>query len=175
LTAERTEYAPGETTTLRLRFFSTADAPAIDETPQIRIESRNGTARDIALEPVPGSVGVYSATVTNPGPGSYHAFVRSPGFTEAPPTADYRVVAADREFRLRAVAIDELQQAAKETHGLAVAVDQAGRLDRLLPPGDPVPLAVDEPIRLWNRWELLLVFAAALCGEWLWRRRSRLV
>ena len=58
---------------------------------------------------------------------------------------------------------------------LAVAVDEAGRLDRLLPPGDPVPLAVDEPIRLWNRPELLLIFAAALTVEWLWRRRSRLV
>ena len=36
-------------------------------------------------------------------------------------------------------------------------------------------LAVDAPIRLWNRWELLLAFAAALTLEWLWRRQSRLV
>jgi len=175
LTAERTEYALGEPTTLRLRFFSTADVPSADESPLIRIEQRTGTARDVGMEPVEGSVGVYSVTVANPGPGSYHAWVRSPGFSDAPPTADYRVVAADREFRERAVAIDELEQAARETHGLAIKVDQAGRLDRLLPTGDPVPLAVDEPIRLWNRWELLLVFAAVLTVEWLWRRRSRLV
>jgi len=175
LATDRTEYTPGDPTTLRLRFFSTADVPPADQPPVVRVERRSGAAREITLDPVKGSVGLFTATVTNSDPGSYHAWVRSPGFQQAPPTADYRVVAADREFRQRAVAVGDLQQAARETHGLALAVEDAGRLDRLLPAGDPVPLAVDAPIRLWNRWELLLAFAAALTLEWLWRRQSRLV
>ncbi|HAB11259.1 MAG TPA: hypothetical protein DCE47_06180 [Planctomycetaceae bacterium] len=175
LVTDRTEYTPGDPTTLRLRFFSTTDVPAADRPPVVRVERRSGSARDITLEPVQGNVGLFTATVTNSDPGSYHAWVRSPGFQQAPPAADYRVVAADREFRQRAVDIGSLQQAARETHGLALAVEDAGRIDQLLPAGDPVPLAVDSPIRLWNRWELLLAFATALTLEWLWRRQSRLV
>ena len=81
----------------------------------------------------------------------------------------------DREFRKRAVAVEELTQAAQQTQGLAVNVEEAMDLDKLLPPGDPVALGIDEPIRLWNRWELLVVFATTLTAEWLWRRKSRLV
>ena len=57
----------------------------------------------------------------------------------------------------------------------AIPTFPKGGIDQLLPAGDPVPLAVDSPIRLWNRWELLLAFATALTLEWLWRRQSRLV
>ena len=175
LTVDRTEYAPGEATTLQLRFFSTAAVPDVDQLPIVRVEQQGGTPRDISLKPVDGSAGLFSATVPNPGPGNYHAWVRSPGFSEAPPTTDYRVVLDDREFRKRAVAIEELTQAAQQTQGLAVNVEEAKNLDKLLPPGDPVALGIDDPIRLWNRWELLMIFVTTLTAEWLWRRKSRLV
>ena len=55
------------------------------------------------------------------------------------------------------------------------SVENARQLDGVLPPGHPVPLAIDAPIRLWNRWEVLLAFTIALAAEWLWRRHSRLV
>ena len=175
LTVDRTEYAPGEATTLELRFFSTAAIPDVDQLPIVRVEQQGGTPRDISLKPVDGGAGIFSATVTNPGPGNYHAWVRSPGFSEAPPATDYRVVLDDREFRKRAVASEELTQAAQQTQGLAVNVEEATDLDTLLPPGDPVALGVDDPIRLWNRWELLVIFVTTLTAEWLWRRKSRLV
>ena len=175
LTVDRTEYAPGEATTLQLKFFATAAVPEVDQLPIVRVEQQGGTPRDISLKPVDGTAGLFAATVTNPGPGNYHAWVRSPGFSEAPPATDYRVVLDDREFRKRAVAVEELTQAAQQTQGLAVNVEEAMDLDKLLPPGDPVALGIDEPIRLWNRWELLVVFATTLTAEWLWRRKSRLV
>jgi hypothetical protein len=38
-----------------------------------------------------------------------------------------------------------------------------------------VPIQSEEPIRLWARWEVLLLFALLLTAEWLLRKRLRLV
>lgn len=175
LRAGRSEYAPGETTTFQLRFFSTTDVPPAGEPPVIRVQRRSGSARDLTLVPVNGSLGLFTGTLKNTTPGSYHAWVRSPSFTEAPPSADYLVTSADREFQQREVAFDELRFTARATHGQSFSVENSRGLDRVLPPGHPVPLAIDAPIRLWNRWEVLLAFTIALAAEWLWRRHSRLV
>ncbi|MBQ15771.1 MAG: hypothetical protein CMJ65_01470 [Planctomycetaceae bacterium] len=175
LTAGRSEYAPGEPTAFQLRFFSTTDVPVDGKPPVIRVQRRSGSSRDLTLAAVKGSLGLFSGSITNTSPGSYHAWVRSPSFSDAPPSVDYLVTAANREFQQRKVAFDELQFTARATQGRSFPIEQARHLDRVLPPGHPVPLAIDAPIRLWNRWELLLAFSVALATEWLWRRHSRLV
>ena len=38
-----------------------------------------------------------------------------------------------------------------------------------------VPKLAREPIRLWNRPELLVLFAGLLLAEWLLRKRMRLI
>ena len=64
---------------------------------------------------------------------------------------------------------------AELTRGRFYTLADANSLPGDIPPGQPVSLQTQDPIPLWNRWELLLLFATLLTAEWLLRKRWRLV
>lgn len=175
LTTGRSEFTRGDAIRLQLRFFDTRSAPSSSAPPVVRVQRREGTFQDVVLASPDGNPGIFSGQLETAGPGSYHAWVRSPIFPESPPTVDFRVTLPNRELQQRAVDLDELKRTAQLTHGHFSHIIAAETLPAILPPGHPVPLATDAPIRLWNRWECLVLFASCLLAEWLWRRRWRLV
>ena len=109
------------------------------------------------------------------GEGTYHGWVSQPAFHEAPPSVDFRVEVPQRELIQRGMDKADLQLAATTSHGKLYSLDDVDRLPHEIPRGTPVPLETDEPIPLWNRWELLTLFVGGLAAEWLLRKRLKLL
>jgi hypothetical protein len=107
--------------------------------------------------------------------GTFHALITSPSFREAPPATDFRVEASSNELLKRNLDRRELEQAASVSRGVFSTLDDALDLPSKIPPGHPVPLSSRERLPLWNRWEVLLLFAALLTAEWILRKRARLI
>ena len=99
----------------------------------------------------------------------------APSFNDVPPSADFRVEAPLRELQKRSLDRVELVQTAKTTRGKYYSLADAERLPHDVPTGQPVPLETQDPILLWNRWEILVLFSLLLLSEWLLRKRCRLV
>ena len=67
------------------------------------------------------------------------------------------------------------EQALWWTEHANLRFDFNNALDAEIPRGLPVPLETGEPIRLWNHWLALCLFAVLLSAEWILRKRWRLV
>ena len=80
-----------------------------------------------------------------------------------------------RELLRRGLDKSDLEQAASKSHGRLYTLEDVDRLPAEIPRGTPVPLETDEPIPLWNRWELLALVTLLLTGEWLLRKQWKLV
>ena len=64
---------------------------------------------------------------------------------------------------------------AELTRGKAYTPGSLYKLAGDIPPGFPVPIETDDPIRLWNHWGWIVLFAGFLTAEWLLRKRLKLV
>jgi len=175
LTSDRLAYTQGESATLRVRFFDERFVPSATNTVTVLLERRNGERRSVSLARAVGQPTVFEGPAVALPVGSYHALVTNPSFRETPPSADFRVEAASDELIKRNVDRRELEQTAEISRGAYSSWDDALELATQIPPGHPVPLSARERIPLWNRWELLLLFATLLAAEWILRRRARLL
>jgi hypothetical protein len=129
----------------------------------------------VTLSRLPEAPSVFEGLFRPAQDGSYHAWVVAPSFGEAPPAADFRVESPERELAKRSLDRADLALTAKLTHGRYYSLAEAARLPGDIPRGRPVPLVSQEPIPLWNRWELLMLFSVLLTGEWILRKRYRLL
>lgn len=175
LTTDRSVYHRGEPVQFRLRFFNEAAAPADADGVTVIVEGGEEGQRRLQLTRLSQAGALYEAPLPGMTEGVYHAWVVSPSFDQAPPAADFRVEQPFQELQRRRVDRRELQSVAKVTRGQYFTLAEAERLPAEIPPGRPVTLEANDPISLWNRWEMLSLFALLLCGEWLLRKRSRLV
>ncbi len=175
LTTDRVTYERGEAVSMRLRFFDERLIPSNEEPVNVVVERRNERQRTVTLAGTAGVEGVFEGMLRRAGPGTYHAWVSSPTFEGAPPSANFRIEAPVQELRIRSLARAELKQTADVTHGRLFRPANCERLPDVVPAGFSVPLNSEAPIPIWNRWELLVLFVAAVCGEWFLRKRFRLV
>lgn len=175
LETDRQVYQRGETVTVRVRFFSDEEIPVGEDAVKVVVERRGAGTQEIVLKQVPQAPNAFEGLLRRSNEGSYHAWVARPDFENSPPSADFRVEAPDREFRVRSLDRREMVSAAEITHGRFYTLSQVERLPDEIPRGRPVPIRSEEPIRIWNRWELLLLFTLLLTTEWLLRKRLRLV
>jgi len=88
---------------------------------------------------------------------------------------DFRVESALQELKRRAPDRAALIHIAESTRGKYFPVEKVEELPKEIPGGHPVLIESGEPILLWNRWELLLLFSALLLSEWIYRKRFRLL
>ena len=174
LRADRSVYQREDTVNLRVRFFTEAEAPTTNDGVQVNVERRNGTTQVVTLLRVPQTPHVFEGQVLRPIDGTYHAWVAKPDFAQTPPSTDFRVESPDREFKVRGTNHPEIRNAATISHGRAYNVASVEKLPDEIPVGQPVPLRSEEPILIWNRWEVLALFASLLTTEWLLRKRLRL-
>lgn len=175
LDTDRQDYQRGDTVHFRVRFFEERLSPVENDGVTVMIERRGDAQRPVKLTRVPQAPAVFEGQLSGAGEGAYHAWVATPAFRDAPPARDFRIEATDRERQRRGLDRGELEQSAQRTRGRYYSLWNAGRLPGDIPPGQPVPLESEEPIALWNRWELLLLFTLVLTGEWLLRKRCRLI
>jgi hypothetical protein len=175
LTSDRVIYSQGESPTLKVRFFDERSLPAATGTVTVTIERRNGERRTVSLAKALGQATVFEGQAALLPLGTFHAWVSDPSFRESPPATDFRVEASSEELTKRNLDRRELEQAASISHGVFCTLDNALDLAGQIPPGHPVPLSSREKIPLWNRWEILALFAALLTAEWILRKRARLI
>jgi len=175
LTSDRLVYTQGESPTLRVRFFDERFVPAATGTVAVTLERRNGERRTVALTKAAGQATVFEGQAASLPLGTFHALITSPSFREAPPATDFRVEATSNELIKRNLDRRELEQAASVSRGVFCTLDDALELPSKIPAGHPVPLSSRERLPLWNRWEVLVLFAALLTAEWILRKRARLL
>lgn len=175
LRADRAVYQRDDSVNLRVRFFTESDTPTTDDGVKVRVESRTGVSQDVTLKRVALTPHVFEGSLLRLADGSYHAWVLTPSFPGAPPSADFRVESPDRELRIRGIDRRELTAAASTTQGRAYSLSTVDKLPDEVPPGKPLTLRTDEPVLLWSRWEVLIVFVSLMTAEWLLRKRLKLL
>jgi len=174
LLADRKAYQAGDPVTLRLRFLNERLIPADPAGVQLVVETAAGTREQLALRGLPDLAGVFEGQLAHPTAGKYHVFVASPTFPHAPPALDFEVRASERESRSLRAEAGELNRVSTQTGGRSYTISTASRLVSEIPPGLPVPLEPESPLKIWNHWLVLLAFATTLVSEWLLRKRWRL-
>lgn len=175
LTVDRKSYHTGEPVTLRVRFVDDKLAPSPGEGVTVIAEKEDGIQHKVVLGRIPEVAAVFEGQLLRPAEGRYHAWIAAPAFTRAPPAEDFEVRPSEREMLVLRSDIAELRQAAAITGGRMYTPAEADRLASDIPAGMPVPLETDEPVALWNHWLALSLFGALLCGEWILRKRWRLL
>lgn len=175
LTVDRKLYRTGETVTVRVRFVDEKLAPAENDGVVVVIEKSEGSQKRLTLTRLPEAASVFEGQLTQAAEGKYHAWIAAPSFARAPPAEDFEVRPSERETRILRTDEAELKQAAELTGGKMFTLRTADGLLAEIPAGLPVPLETDEPIRLWNHWLALCLFAGCLSLEWILRKRWRLV
>lgn len=175
LSIDRLVYQRGEPVQLRVRFLDDRQAPAEADGVTVLLERQGEGQRSVKLTRVPQAPSLFEGQISQLPEGAYHAWVARPSFSAAPPAADFRVEAPLLELQRRSLDRADLQLAARTSQGRYYSLDEAGQLPDDLPEGAAVTLATQEPIPLWNRPELLLLFVGLLAAEWLLRKRWRLV
>lgn len=175
LVLDRTVYPRNEPVSLRVRFLDERATPADDNGVTVVVERKGDPQRRVKLTRLPQAPGTFEGQLGQLAEGNYHAWVETPAFAGAPPARDFRVESPYRETQLLRMDQAELALTAERTGGRYYPLWEAEQLQTDLPPGRPVPLRMDDPRNLWNHWLTLGVFVALLCGEWILRKRFRLV
>ena len=175
LKSDRLVYNRGETVTLRVRFFNEEQLPGSDEAVRVVVERRGAGTQEVELTRVAQAPNVFEGQYRRPIEGTYHAWIAHPEFADSAPSTDFRVEAPERELRIRGLDRRQLTEAAETTRGRFYSLASAGELPDDVPRGRPVPIRSEEPIRIWNRWEIMVLLTLLLTTEWLLRKRGRLV
>jgi hypothetical protein len=175
LVADREEYPRGEPVRLRVRFFDDRLAPAADDGVVVMLERAGDQNRRVTLHRSAANRGIFEGVLPRPADGRYHAWIAAPTLEGRAPSDDFTVVAPAGEFERTQMDQGELERAAAETHGRFYTVTQTAGLVDALPPGRQVPVESLEPIVLWNKWPLVLVFVTLLICEWIGRKRRGLL
>ena len=175
LRSDRLVYQRGDAVNLRVRFYDEKQIPKEKDGVAVIVERRGAGSQEVALVRVPQAPNVFEGQLRRAVDGSYHAWVARPEFPENSPSTDFRIEAPVRELKLRGMDRAELSRAAVVTRGRYYGLATASSLPEDIPRGRPVAIHSEDPIRIWNRWEVLIVFCTLLTIEWLLRKRLRLV
>jgi hypothetical protein len=175
LTTDREEYTRGDPVRLRVRFFDERLAPAADDGVVVMLEREGDKSRRVTLNRNATNRGVFEGVLSKPADGSYHAWIASPTLEGRAPSDDFIVVAPAGEFERTQMDVNELKRAAEQSKGRYYTISDASKLLKELPEGRQVPVESLEPIVLWNKWPLVLVFLGLIVSEWVLRKRKGLL
>lgn len=175
LSVDRKIYKTGDTVQIRVRFLEEKLAPAANDGVTVVVERPGDLQRRVTLMRLPEAPAIFEGQLAQVAEGTYHAWIASPAFSEAPPSQDFKVESPARETRILRTDVAEMSRAAELTLGKAYELSDARRMAADIPPGLPVPLDTDKPISLWNHWLALVLFASLLSAEWILRKRLRLL
>ncbi|HEY4262179.1 MAG TPA: hypothetical protein VGM98_18570, partial [Schlesneria sp.] len=175
LSVDQLVYQRGQPVTLRVRFVDEKFLPTDPSGVTVMVERKGEGRQPVKLTRLREAPTMFEGQLPRLSDGSYHAWISQPAFNEAPPSTDFRVEAPLRELQRRGMDKADLQLAAKQSNGRLYSLDTVDTLPAEVPLGTPIPLQTDNPIPLWNRWEVLSLFAMLLTTEWMLRKRWRLV
>ena len=174
LSVDQLVYQRGQPVTLRVRFVDEKFLPTDASGVSVILDRKGEGRQSVKLTRLREAPTLFEAQLPRLNEGSYHAWISQPAFKEAPPATDFRIEAPQRELQRRGMDKTDMQLAAKQTHGRFYTLEDVDRLPSEIPHGTPVPLQTENPIPLWNRWEVLSLLVTLLTAEWLLRKRWRL-
>lgn len=175
LTIDQQVYQRGQPVTVRVKFVDEKYIPADTEGVVVTVERKGAGRQAVKLTRLRDLPTAFEGQLNRLAEGTYHCWVSQPAFKEAPPSVDFRIEIPQQEMLRRAMDKADLQLAATTTNGRLYSIDEVDRLPSEIPRGTPVPLETDEPIPLWNRWELLTLVIGFLTAEWLLRKHWKLI
>ena len=175
LETDRRQYQQGDPVKLWVQFLDERHLPSAESGVKLMLQQEDGVPQPLLLKQSSESPLIFEGQFNNTKEGFWRAWVVSPSFSDSPPAQNFRVNEPGQELRKRSLDIVELSQSASSTRGKFVMWYEAENILEELPPGTPVTLESQKPVPLWNRPELLLLFASVLLAEWLLRKRSLLV
>lgn len=180
LESDRRRYAGHQTVRLSLRFFDEKRLPDERDGATVVIEKLGAEVARLKLRRVPHLPNVLSGEIPNESiprltDGSYRAWVVAPFFKDGTPSTNFTIEPPQRELQLRDLATNELKSIADKSGGEYFNLATANNLPDRIPRGMATPLNEPTSIPLWNRWELMLLFALLIAVEWVLRKRLRLV
>jgi uncharacterized membrane protein len=174
LTTDRLVYQRGDVVNLRARFFNESDVPIEKDGVTVVVERRGAGTQEVILTRIPQAPNVFEGQLRRSVDGNYHTFISRPEFPGSPPATDFRVESPEREMRIRGLDRAQLTKTASITRGQFYTLSNVDQLPDDMPKGKPVPIRSEDPIRIWNRWEILVLFTLLISVEWVMRKRIRL-
>jgi Aerotolerance regulator N-terminal/von Willebrand factor type A domain len=133
-------------------------------------------SQTIQLAPREGTRATYEALVTRTPEGDYSFTLVSPNSAGSRPKAEARVLPPPGELDRIQLNEQDLQRAARESHGLYYSLDRADQIPEELPAGPRVALDQPcEPLSLWNHPALFALILSLLTAEWVMRKKWRLL
>jgi uncharacterized membrane protein len=177
LTVDRSQYVLGQPVRVRVRLLDETLLPLAQQGVQVLIESDRSAPVRLTLEPIGEDKPprIYETRWRQAPEGAFRVSLLTPAVQGQPPATRFQVVSAPDEFRRVETAWTELQQAAELSGGRLYGVTDLERLPDDLPSGRKIPLEVEPPMSLWDRWPTLLLFCALLTLEWALRKKSRML
>jgi hypothetical protein len=185
---KQTPYRRNEPIRVTVRFPDDAPPPSAETSIKVIVERsklrRNGDAsppqlletQTLQLAKVKGSRATYEALLTRTPEGEYKFWLASPKADGTRPLVDSRVLPPPGEMDLLRMNRTEMEQAAREAHGKFYTLAEADSLLDDLPSGTRVALNQPRPPwLLWNQPGLFLLAISLLTGEWILRKRRRLL
>ena len=172
VTADRSRYLPGESVQLQVRFRDPSRAPAEDQGVVVQLQSAVGAPRELHLQRRLGLRGVFETKLAELAPGDYEVLVVRPNLEGKAARTQFAIQSPPRELARVAVDRSALRGATELTGGKFYTLAGIGELSRNLPRPESVSLAELPPRPWWNTHLLLGLFVAALCSEWILRRRN---
>lgn len=184
-TDQQTPYRRDDTITLTVRFPDDAPAPREDQVVRVAVqltplhpqgEASEAGVSDLELSRVPGSRGTYQGKLSRTPEGRYQFWLSSPEVAGQRPRAEAKVLPPLGELDNLEPNRRGMMEAARESRGRFATLGEAEGLLDDLPDAPRVPL--NQPCPPWPLWNQPLVYAwlaALLLGEWLWRKRLRLL
>lgn len=174
INADRSEYLLGDRISLYARLLDAFYRPIKAARVLASISPETGAPRSVALNPVPGSPGLFSADIAADSVGKFTVSVASPANPGAKATATYLV---------QSVALEKQQPELNERLMKELASTGGGRYlqpDRLRAWADGVrakgvTIRRVTEIELWDAPLFLLLVIVPLALEWLIRKRSGLL
>jgi hypothetical protein len=133
-------------------------------------------SQTIQLSQREGTRATYEALITRTPEGDYSFTLSTPLSPGSPPRAEARILPPPGELDRIQLNEQELQRAARESHGVYYPLHRADAVPQELPSGPRV--ALDQPVKpfsIWNHPLMFVLVLSLLTAEWLMRKKWRLL
>jgi len=181
-------YRQDDRVTVRVRFPDDAPAPPADAVVRVQVQrgplpAADGTpgpgaveTQDLVLARTKTERAEFEAVLTRTPVGQYRFVLTDPDPGPTPPRAEAKVLPPPAERERVDLNRADLSAAADRSHGGFYSLADADRVFADLRDLEPVPLNEPRPpLPLWNHPAVFGLLLAVLAGEWLLRKRERLL
>jgi len=181
----RNEYELGESIVLTVRALDEQYAPLMRPEIDVAVSSDDHTStgeaeKTVRLTPIPGREGYFEGRLVAERAGTLRLAVRPPPGSGEPQSGppvvkELMVVQPDLEMRSPAMNREALEQFAAAAGGRYFDVDQADQLGEAVQDRSRTFVIRERPRPLWDNGYVLSLLLTALIGEWILRKKAKLL